>query len=172
MTPKNNDPLLSLANGLLVFGMGIVLFVGGVVALAIPSVLIAQDAVLVPLLDKPPEAADLALLLLVLGVILGTLAMLLSALLNLRRIIKSVHEDPFVPENADRLRKMGWLVIGMQAISLPLGLLAKPIEDLSESIHVNSGVSFAAISLALLLFILARVFRHGTALRDDLEGTV
>ncbi len=67
---------------------------------------------------------------------------------------------------------MGWLVIGMQAITLPVGLLARPIENLSGSIHVNSGVSLTAVSLALLLFILARVFRHGTALRDDLEGTV
>ncbi len=32
--------------------------------------------------------------------------------------------------------------------------------------------STADRGLALLLFILARVFRHGAAMRDDLEGTV
>ena len=30
----------------------------------------------------------------------------------------------------------------------------------------------AALAARLVLFILARVFRHGAAMRDDLEGTV
>ncbi|UUX98999.1 hypothetical protein [Sphingomonas sp. J315] len=45
---------------------------------------------------------------------------------------------------------------------------------IAEHLGTHSGVdmSFDSLVLALVLFILARVFRHGTALRDDLEGTV
>jgi hypothetical protein len=34
------------------------------------------------------------------------------------------------------------------------------------------GVSLGGLLLALTLFILARVFRQGAAMREDLEGTV
>jgi hypothetical protein len=37
---------------------------------------------------------------------------------------------------------------------------------------VEGGVDFGGIILVLTLFVLARVFKHGAAMREDLEGTV
>jgi hypothetical protein len=82
--------------------------------------------------------------------------------------------DPFAPANADRLSRMGWTVLALQVLAVPLGLLEYRLQDLlgpDRSIHT---LSFAdnGLILALTLFILARVFRHGAAMRDELEGTV
>ena len=38
--------------------------------------------------------------------------------------------------------------------------------------HATRSVMAWGILLVLILFILARVFRHGAAMREDLEGTV
>jgi hypothetical protein len=37
---------------------------------------------------------------------------------------------------------------------------------------MDAGIDFGGVLTALLLFILARVFREGAAMRKDLEGTV
>ena len=94
---------------------------------------------------------------------------------NLKHIIDSVGEgDPFVPENARRLSVMGWITLAIQVVTLPvagIGLLAaKAFEE--QNFTVDVGFDLGAIILAVTLFILSRVFRHGAAMRADLEGTV
>ena len=94
---------------------------------------------------------------------------------NLKHIIDSVGEgDPFVPENARRLSVMGWITLGIQVVALPvagIGLLAaKAFEEQNFTVDVD--LDLGAIILAVTLFILARVFRHGALMRADLEGTV
>ena len=42
----------------------------------------------------------------------------------------------------------------------------------NADITIDAGLDIEGILLALILFILARVFRHGARMRDDLEGTV
>jgi hypothetical protein len=88
-------------------------------------------------------------------------------------IIDSVGQgSPFIPENAARLRVMAWLVMamqGMEVLSLPLTPWLR--HALSNS-HFFVPFSLAGLVLALLLFILARVFEHGTRLTEDVEGTV
>jgi hypothetical protein len=37
---------------------------------------------------------------------------------------------------------------------------------------LHSDFSLSALGLAIVLFVLARVFRQGAAMREDLEGTV
>lgn len=95
----------------------------------------------------------------------------------LHRIVLSVdHGDPFDPINAARLRQMGWLGMAGQLLLLPLGgilaWLAPYLEKLGERVDLDFGLDPAGILLILILFILARVFRHGTAMQTDLEGTV
>lgn len=41
-----------------------------------------------------------------------------------------------------------------------------------EALVSGEDFSLSSLFLSLTLFILARVFRHGAAMRDDLEGTV
>jgi hypothetical protein len=97
---------------------------------------------------------------------------------KLRRIIRTVGEgDPFQPANADRLNAMAWLTVGVQLCFLPaaaLGMeLAKYADEMKDAnINVDGGMDIEGILLAIVLFILARVFRHGAAMREDLEGTV
>jgi hypothetical protein len=95
---------------------------------------------------------------------------------HLRRIVDSVSAgDPFVPINAERLRHMAWLAVAVQAVLLVVTPLAMWFDALPhrQNVHYNSdGISFGALVLALLLFVLARVFRRGAEMRDELEGTV
>jgi hypothetical protein len=96
-------------------------------------------------------------------------------LVYLRRIVDSVGAgDPFAPENAERLSRMGWMALAVFALSLPLGTLSAWIASRVEqgSLDINFDGGGSGIVLALVLFILARVFRHGAAMREDLEGTV
>ena len=41
-----------------------------------------------------------------------------------------------------------------------------------DDITVDAGLDVSGILLVVILFILARVFRHGTTMREELEGTV
>ena len=97
---------------------------------------------------------------------------------RLRRIIGTVGQgDPFQPENATRLSQMGWLIVGAQLMVIPAGIFAAmiaPFADKMDNVHftIDGGFDAEGILLAIVLFILARVFRHGAAMRDDLEGTV
>jgi hypothetical protein len=95
---------------------------------------------------------------------------------HLYRIVGTVGEgDPFIPENAQRLSAMGWTVVAVHVLAIPLVAIGAWIAELakeSDSIHFDSGIDLNGILLALILFILARVFREGTRMREELEGTV
>lgn len=108
------------------------------------------------------------------GVLLSVLAFFF--LRHLRRIVDSVADgDPFVPINADRLRNMAWIALAMQVVLIAITPIILWFDALpqKQNVHHNSdGLSFALLVLALLLFVLARVFRVGTAMRDELDGTV
>lgn len=93
----------------------------------------------------------------------------------LSQIIATVGDgDPFIEENADRLHSMGMINLVICGISLAAaagiliytGVYDIIVEDLTFHISLDS------LFIAILLFILARVFRHGAAMRADLEGTV
>jgi hypothetical protein len=94
-------------------------------------------------------------------------------LMRLRRIIDSVGEgDAFSIANAERLYSMGWLVIGIEVLSIPAGVAAHFVTTHFDKSHVDIGLSLGGALMALVLFILARVFREGAAMREELEGTV
>jgi hypothetical protein len=88
-------------------------------------------------------------------------------------IIDSVGQgSPFMPENATRLRVMAWLVSAMQAMELLSLPLTPWLRHAFANRHFFVPFSLAGLVTALLLFILARVFEHGTRLAEDVEGTV
>jgi len=115
-------------------------------------------------------AIDALLLLAIQGAsLLFTFARLLG------RIIDTVGlRDPFVPVNADRLRSMGWLALAFQLLAIPLAALSLYIgvQLPAAALHVDTDISFNCVMMAIVLFILARVFRRGTEMREELEGTV
>lgn len=78
---------------------------------------------------------------------------------------------PFERANISRLERIAHNTIGLAV----LGVIAKIAgSGISGSINgVEIGVDLpGSIGFALLLFILARVFRRGAAMQDDLAGTV
>lgn len=78
--------------------------------------------------------------------------------------------DPFVPDNAKRLTRIAWLLLGLQVMHLVHGGFAKLLS--SDEAPITWKFSWSGWVAVLLVFILARVFEQGTRMRADLEGTV
>lgn len=166
---KPGDPLLTITQFLLKFlivVMGLIIL-GGVVAVAALLVMPAQQ--IAPELSARDTvwwvAAGAAMLVVI-------LALGIAFIRALIRIIGSVGDgDPFRPDNADRLSQMGWIALALQLCNLILAPISAVVADrIGEANGIDA--AFDTLILALVLFILARVFRQGTQMRDDLEGTV
>ena len=73
-----------------------------------------------------------------------------------------------------RLSRTGWLVLAIQVAAIPLGAVVLWLSERVKSVDADVDIGFSGngLILALVLFILARVFRHGAAMREELEGTV
>ena len=80
--------------------------------------------------------------------------------------------DPFVPVNAHRLQAIAWALLALQVLSLIIAGIGKAISTPAHPLHLDAGFSTSAWLAVLLTFILARVFTAGTAMREDLAGTV
>jgi hypothetical protein len=103
-------------------------------------------------------------------VILGLVWTMLKKLLG---IINSVeHGDPFILQNAARLRAIGWLMVAVQLIGFPLAFAARATADLFGKHDVGLDFSLNGLLAILLVFILADVFKRGAEMREELEGTV
>ena len=94
-------------------------------------------------------------------------------LTGLLRIVESVRAgDPFVADNAARLHAIAWWLLGAELLHLLVGLLARLASTPAQPIDIDWSFSFTPWIAVLLLFVLARVFAHGTRMREDIEGTV
>jgi hypothetical protein len=90
------------------------------------------------------------------------------ALARLRAIVATVRAgDPFVAANARRLTAIAWSLLGIMICDLGFGLMASMIDT-----QIGWSFSLTGWLAILLLFVLARVFDHGTRMRDEIEGTV
>ena len=177
MATLRSDPLLTLSRGFLTFLIVCVAIGIAATAIGIPAVLIYRDVVLAELSKQYGNLAgrdDLIWAfvgLVTTGLVLCVL--LWRFLLLLRRIVDSVATgDPFVPENAERLRLMGWLTVAGQVVVIPAAFVGAWVSDILTDSDFDFGVSLSELLLALVLFILARVFKRGAEMREELEGTV
>jgi hypothetical protein len=173
MSAKPKDPLLAAARIMLLLFM-IALAVATVALLiAAPLVVVFRETVLHELtLDGMPTEGIWAVFALI-SLAAGCAALGFVFFRNLYRIVGTVGEgDPFVPVNAKRLSDMGWIVVAVHVVAIPLVAAARFLEDKSDHLHTDANLDFSGILLALILFILARVFREGTRMREELEGTV
>ncbi|HLL84401.1 MAG TPA: DUF2975 domain-containing protein [Longimicrobium sp.] len=80
--------------------------------------------------------------------------------------------DPFVAENAMRLRTMAWAVLALELLHLAVGIIVSSVSSSEQPLGVDWSFSFTRCIALLLLFVLARVFEHGALMRGDLQGTV
>lgn len=171
------DPLLTAAKILLYAFIALFVFAMAMVAIGIGALLtVGQDDLTAALAEAgAPAMAAWAIV----GLMLmaeGLFLLILRFCLELRRIVLSVDEgDPFHPDNATRLSRMGWLALAGWALLIPIGVLAAWIGEVTEGVaqsDIDVDADINGLLLAMVLFILARVFRQGTLLREDVEGTV
>jgi hypothetical protein len=180
---RPND-LLLLAGKILAIIMQIGMAIGAT-ALVIVSIalMIFQGKVIEQYADKVGDPTVVFPIFLLIAVVLIGLAIVCALFIffgKLRQIIGTVGEgDPFQPANAERLSLMGWLMLGVQLALIPatvIGTRLASYADDMEDVHltVDSGfeLDLTGILIVVLLFILSRVFKHGAAMREDLEGTV
>ena len=85
--------------------------------------------------------------------------------------------DPFVGGNADRLNRIGFLLLGLMAVQLltlifVTGIAPESVDN--PHFHISGGSEPDPVGMLaiLLIFVLARIFKHGAKMRDELEGMV
>ena len=94
-----------------------------------------------------------------------------QVLAPLKAILATIGEDPFVLANADRLTRIGWGLLGIQVIHMASGGFIGWLR--SYGVETATWTPQLAGWLGVLLaFVLARVFRRGAEMRDDLAMTV
>ncbi|UVI39709.1 DUF2975 domain-containing protein [Qipengyuania spongiae] len=179
MTEQPKDVLLRFGAVLARLLQWLSALAGGVALLLVPVVLLISQGMLpglggengIDIVEASPLAA-VALL----AAIAASLATLFLFFGRLRAIIGTVQEgDPFIPENARRLEAMAWLLLGWEVLAVLVGLLRLHLANLVMEIDNSLDWSFADLDgllVIVILFILARIFRHGAEMREDLEGTV
>jgi hypothetical protein len=79
--------------------------------------------------------------------------------------------DPFVVANADRLQRIGWALFAIQLLDLAFGGIVLALDRLGVD-HATWVPGFTGWIGVVMLFVLARVFRVGARMRDDLAMTV
>jgi hypothetical protein len=177
---RQKDWLLEVANVVLILAELVFVFaLVGVVIGGIAMLTFAHGKVLADLAAAgAPQGTYWALIALVV-LVWAMLSLSMLFVRQLRAIVGTVNEgDPFLPDNAARLARMGWYALGTQLcefVGQPLvASYGKYANGFTWGLSTSGGqhVSLAPLGLAVTLFILARVFRQGAAMRADLEGTV
>ncbi len=100
-------------------------------------------------------------------------ALLSLVLLMAARIVKTADSDPFIADNARRLMQIGWLLAAMQVVGLAADMVMSLFpEEISDHVHAGFDLSPIGVLAVLLIFVLAQIFRRGSEMRSELEGTV
>ena len=116
-----------------------------------------------------PKSAIKAAALASVGLTIAAFALLYDFAARLAKIIATVgHGDPFTLANGARLNRMAWLAMSVLGINIAQTLMSMYLPSNGMDTHM----SLTGLAVGLVLFILARVFRAGTDMRDDLDGTV
>ncbi len=90
----------------------------------------------------------------------------------------AISGDPFVNENADRLARVGWLLLALSGVGFVAGGVIKLMVEhlvpanLHHHVDFGFGTSPSELLVVLLVFVLAQIFRRGSEMRAELEGTV
>lgn len=104
--------------------------------------------------------------------IFALVAFILRAMLQI--VDSAIAGDPFVAQNADHLSRIGWLVVGVYAVEGILVSWFRWVTPIAAQGKMHHGFEFpfGGLFAVLLIFVLARIFRRGTEMRAELEGTV
>ena len=172
--PGPETPALALSHLLLRLMIGLNLLVGVAIFLALPATFVFEPVYFqfftktVPRIDASWLMPTLRLWL-VLAIPL--IAIVHVSLTRLLAIVATVGSgDPFVPENAARLKTIAWCTLGAQVFELLNGVMAAVMNAAGSRIDWHwTPTGWLAV---LLLFVLARVFEEGARLRDDAGSVI
>nr|WP_299597542.1 DUF2975 domain-containing protein [Sphingomonas bacterium] len=122
-----------------------------------------------PAMDAPAALPGIRFLMLIgIGMAIATDRLLIA----LSAIVSSAGEgDPFGPGSARALQTIGWALLMLQLLDICGALVARFWHSLGTAAP-DGDISVAGWIATLMVFVLARVFAAGSAMRDDLAGTV
>lgn len=176
MTEIADNRILRMARWLVYLIMGFVAFAGSVLALVCVILPFYWTEAIAELSKVHPDLNPLTLLPHLLSVFaLGilTLGLIWTVMRKLLAIIASVEEgNPFIRANAIRLKAIGWLMVGLQIVGVPLAIAAGKAADMFGESDTGWDFSLNGILAILLVFILAGIFERGAEMSEELEGTI
>lgn len=156
--------------------MGFVAFGGVILALVSVGLPLFWTEALAELAKEKPgidTSSLLPSLLSIFALAILMLGLVWAMMRKLLAIIDSVEDgNPFIKANAIRLRVIGWIMVGVQIIGLPLATAAGNVADLFGENDVGFDPPLNGVLAILLVFILAGIFERGTEMREELEGTI
>lgn len=173
MLSRPRDPLLTAARLTLFVSMALSAATALALIFGVPIILILHEGVMAELTRRggPPETIWAVVGTLALSAVVSGLVFLFCR--HLYRIVTSVGEgDPFIPANAGRLQAMGWISLAVHVLGIPLAATTRWLSRFTGGEHMSFEFSYYGFLLALVLFVLARVFREGARMREELDGTV
>lgn len=106
---------------------------------------------------------------------LGVIGVALTqvALRRLTAIVETVSAgDPFVILNAERLKTIAWVVLGLEMLHFAIGMIARSVSSEMHPLDLDWKFNLTRWLVVLFLFVLARVFEQGARMREEIEGTV
>ena len=175
-TTYRRDPLLAIARLVVGAAVGLVGFAAVMISIGLAAALTVQRTeVLTKLATTGIADNGYVAIMLALALVIALLTLMFLFLRELFRIVGSVERgDPFLPINADRLARMAWLNLGSQMILFALAGIGIWLDHMKAALLAEDAINLGVTEtlLTLVLFILARVFRVGAAMREELDGTV
>lgn len=147
--------------------------------LVLGGVVLAQLGVFhipVPAKEMHGIAMDIALRAVALVLVAAVICIVMLALVLFltSRIVDSANVgDPFVDANATRLNRIGLLLLAMQGVGLAThAAIGHMPTELHEHMNFSFDASPSGLFAVLLVFVLAQIFRRGSEMRAELEGTI
>lgn len=173
--PNPNSTLLGATRGLLWLILGLIMASALLVIGVAIALIVAWPEVMAEFRDSP-VFVDVTTLRFPVSMLMTLLFAILTAAAYIIRqfqaLVASAASDPFVPDNAARLRRIGWALVVTQLLAIPLSWTASSIAKAGSDFGDMGGISLGGLLAILLAFVLAAVFEQGTMMRDELEGTV
>jgi hypothetical protein len=172
---KTGPGALSLTRRVLTALIWLNLVMGFLIGLLLLASLVAETPVMDALGGKSGTRSRMLVLgmhgIMLIGIASTPLTHLI--LTQLRTIVMSVGSgDPFVAENARRLQRIAWGVLGLELLHLLVGAISMGVNRAGQPLDLDWSFSFTRWLAVLLLFVLAKVFEQGARMREELEGTV
>lgn len=167
-------PALSASHALLVILRVLILGLLAILIASLPATFLFEPLLRDYYSSRPPLNAGQIIPPLRFAIVLGLpmLAAVHVLLTRLLAIVETVRTgDPFVPQNADRMKTIAWCLLAIQLMGMGFSAMAERLR--AGGAHVDSwDFSLTGWVAVVLLFVLARVFEEGTRIRSDLEAMI